>query len=714
MKLTLNELKYILLEASDKLLLEISNNAIETMIKTTNPELAPFFNQRMGDICALKDAEGNYNQMRGYLCPKIGINPDEGLACGDMKLKDWLRLNILREFHINRGNGPLRYLKGIVRICCSVGINLYNDIEINHGNQERFKMFKQLIAFMHSHNIDMDEDLNGMDFFQLKKEIYPLVRQEMIKKYAERQNVETVYNTDDYTVKEISIFKEASQYRRYTTWCVTQDDSHFRTYTSDGSQFFFCLKNGFENVPKEKGENCPLDEYGLSMVSVCVSPSGEPEFVTTRWNHDNDGENNKNLKTFEQIENVLGIPRSIFLENICPEITNEDVKYALENTNLPLDKIFRVVREDMPFDLTLVGNYDDEVCQMMYNILYDRELLSDEWYADFRRLDDGLIQVRTYDGRYNLFDEKGKVFPQNVNGCVETYNKQLGLYKVVFNRYGDTGINLVNRQGKKCLPENMTYIGLMNQGYAEVLNKKRLTNFIDSNCNLMWDEWKDICVKKDQGRSGFGNGIAVVDMLNDSFNYIDIKTGEFIMPESQYRCEPFANGYGRVKNTMGLFNLVDRSGKLLFDGWFRDLIALRDGWFSVRLKPDEGLAIMDRSGNILSDKRWKYIIFYDGRYGCVQEEESDGDEYIVINSKFEEVLRTRCMVCFSLPNDTFVVLKWEPSLSTNVMALDGSFLLPDGLKIDTFNQTHQFITFRDDNDVPIYKINNKTGEITEL
>jgi len=61
------------------------------------------------------------------------------------------------------------------------------------------------------------------------------------------------------------------------------------------------LKKGFENVKKNAGENVPLDEYGLSMISVLIDnvDGGSVDRITTRWNHDHNGENNKKLSTAE-------------------------------------------------------------------------------------------------------------------------------------------------------------------------------------------------------------------------------------------------------------------------------------------------------------------------------------------------------------------------------------------------------------------------------
>ena len=713
MKLNLNELKYIINESSKRLLMEISNNAIETMLKAANPDLAPYFNKSMGEICMLTNPEdGSFNMLRGWLCPQIGVNPDEGVECGKMKLKDWLRLNILRQFHINRGNGPLRYLKGIVRICCSDDIKLYDNICLNDSNQEHFKIFKQIIAFMHSHNIDMDEDLNGLGFTQLRNKIYPLIRQEMIKKFADKQGKDVAYQTGDYTVKEIPSFKEASKYGWYTTWCVTQEVGHFEHYTSDGSQFFFCLKNGFENVPDRRGENCPLDEYGLSMVSVCISPSGEPKFITTRWNHENGGENNPKLHTMEQIEEVLGISKEIFLENINPKIVIDDIKYTLENTNLSLDKIFRVVLP-VSLDLTVVGLHDEDKrgC-MVYNVIKDRELLSDTWYVDFRVLDDKSIQVRNLDGKYNIFNKTGKVFKEDVLGYVDIYDKRYGLYKVEFKQYGDSGTNLININGEKCLPENVSYISPMHSEYAVVRNKNGLSNFINSQGKLVWDKWRHINLYNYRNNGiNWNEGIAVIKMPDDTCNYLDIETGKILMDESQYRCDSFVLGYGKVTNAFGQRNLVDKGGKFLFDKWVNDVNPLKGEYFSVSIKDNEGWTICDKNGDILTNKSWKLICFFDGKYGAVSD---DMKNYKLINSNFETVLETPYIIAFRMNNDTFLVAKFTPTISYNVMTLDGKLLLPDENLAMDFKTSPGIIGFKDSKDNTLkYEINTITGEITE-
>lgn len=49
---------------------------------------------------------------------------------------------------------------------------------------------------------------------------------------------------------------------------------------------YFCLREGYEIQDKVVGYNCPLDEYGLSMIAVGVNGDGSLNTCTCRWNHE--------------------------------------------------------------------------------------------------------------------------------------------------------------------------------------------------------------------------------------------------------------------------------------------------------------------------------------------------------------------------------------------------------------------------------------------
>ena len=155
-----------------------------------------------------------------------------------------------------------------------------------------------------AHYNEYDRNLNGLS------------AEELINRFAdarseqsqEKRNALSVrqFEQRDYNIVKINSFEEASDYSNYTSWCITQDESAFNSYTADGeAQFYFCLKTGFENIEPIEDENCPLDEYGLSMIAVCVDCNGDLKTCTCRWNHDNGG--NDSIMDEEQISNVVGV-----------------------------------------------------------------------------------------------------------------------------------------------------------------------------------------------------------------------------------------------------------------------------------------------------------------------------------------------------------------------------------------------------------------------
>ena len=95
------------------------------------------------------------------------------------------------------------------------------------------------------------------------------------------------------------------------------------SYTLEGKNtVYFCLRDGFEDVPAEPGENCPLDEYGTSMIAVIVDPDGDLCTATPRWNDANDSSDY--LMTEEDVVDAVGEP---FYEAF-PPVETEDPAYV--------------------------------------------------------------------------------------------------------------------------------------------------------------------------------------------------------------------------------------------------------------------------------------------------------------------------------------------------------------------------------------------------
>ena len=64
------------------------------------------------------------------------------------------------------------------------------------------------------------------------------------------------------------------------------------------------------------------------MISVCVDYNGMPLYITTRYNHDFDGENNENLCTPEQLVEILKVN---YVDTFKPSKKGERMnKYNIE------------------------------------------------------------------------------------------------------------------------------------------------------------------------------------------------------------------------------------------------------------------------------------------------------------------------------------------------------------------------------------------------
>ena len=147
-----------------------------------------------------------------------------------------------------------------------------------------------------------NNDLNGMYFEEFWRLFEDRV-DEMYKK--ERLMMSKMnFNTDkSYNIFKINNFQEARKYAKYCDWCMCKSQFDYDTYTMKGEVFYFCLLRGFENIDKKQGVDYPLDEYGISMIAISVTPKGRLATCTTRWNVD--GVGNKSMDVL-QISELIG------------------------------------------------------------------------------------------------------------------------------------------------------------------------------------------------------------------------------------------------------------------------------------------------------------------------------------------------------------------------------------------------------------------------
>ena len=148
------------------------------------------------------------------------------------------------------------------------------------------------LSLMTPHINEYDQNLNGLSAEELIDRFKQIRQDNTNQKRREIDSIQ--FGESQYTIIPINSYEEAQQYNKYTynqsPWCLTHMKDMYDRYTCDGiNQIYFCLKNGFESIEPIVGANAPLDEYGLSMISVIVNEYGELAFCTCRWNHLNGG-----------------------------------------------------------------------------------------------------------------------------------------------------------------------------------------------------------------------------------------------------------------------------------------------------------------------------------------------------------------------------------------------------------------------------------------
>ena len=254
------------------------------------------------------------------------------------------------------------------------------------------------------HLSEYNDNLNDLSKEEIFRKFLPLIYKENKDTLNKLKHMK-FDEPSDYEIVKIDNFQQASKFAKYTPWCVTQQARHFDSYSNDGfNQFYFCLKKGFEKVQKNNID-APLNEYGLSMISVCVDCNGMPLYITTRYNHDFDGENNENLCTPEQLVEILKVN---YVDTFKPSKKGERMnKYNIEtklengeNINNLFDK---VTKYSDNFYSVAIGKKN--------NMIYKNKLL-----LDWGNINCGEIKYIGEENNIPIIDIEGDFIIKKYNG----------------------------------------------------------------------------------------------------------------------------------------------------------------------------------------------------------------------------------------------------------------------------------------------------------
>lgn len=204
-----------------------------------------------------------------------------------------------------------KFEPGVTRIA-------YGELKLENRGQDSRKLasLKKIVKLISDgHPGEYDGDLNGMSYDELETRFGTAVQKadnELKEKLSSAD-----YQASDYVIKEIPDYRSATKFFKYTNpdsrWCITHMETMWELYTSHGmNKVYFAYKPDFKAVDRIAGKNVPLDEYGLSLISIIVDPWENLRAVTTRWNHENGGSDR--AMDARQLSELLG--GNVF--ELCP------------------------------------------------------------------------------------------------------------------------------------------------------------------------------------------------------------------------------------------------------------------------------------------------------------------------------------------------------------------------------------------------------------
>ena len=352
------------------------------------------------------------------------------------------------------------------------------------------------------------------------------------------------YNSEGrngYKIVTINSFEEAQEYGKYTSWCVTHSLTNYESYTKNGyNQFYFCLKEGFENVQKVKSKGCPLDEYGLSMIAISVDPQGELATCTCRWNHDNGG--NDNIMNPRQISDLLGLN---FYDTFKPNDSFQKIAATLEEieqklkAGTPVEEIFYGIR-DMGEGMRRVIFKGSQGTNQNILTSDNTFLFKNMMFEDIRSFSEGLAAVQNTNGKWNFTTKEGQLISDIWFENVYDFHEG---FAIVTHDHTQNEIDDFDE-----------YYGNGDE------------NFLGRNGNLLLDEWFD-------DLSDFHNGFAkVYSEAYGGYNLVD-KTGAFLYTsgddyydETQWllSVENFDFGWAAIEDNDGNANFINSEGEMMF------------------------------------------------------------------------------------------------------------------------------------------------------
>lgn len=256
--------------------------------------------------------------------------------CSDVNNKDeaWELIKKVKSVIPNCKSHKCKFLLGVCRLLFENTSERYvtkiSGIYKIRLNASQVDMLDRTLKYvtLEPYVNEYNEDLNGLTYNELIRKFRPIKIAYLAQLKKELSEKKYTKRNPKYTIIPIKTFNEAKHFAKYTDWCVTTDENMFDHYTDDNKgMFYFCLTDDFKNIEEPENPSTIYDEYGLSMIAVSVDKDGNPNTITTRYNHKH-GSSDTSSITPQQISDLLGA--SFF--DLFPNTNNQDTKETNNNS----------------------------------------------------------------------------------------------------------------------------------------------------------------------------------------------------------------------------------------------------------------------------------------------------------------------------------------------------------------------------------------------
>ena len=241
-----------------------------------------------------------------------------------------------------------------------------------------------------SHVNEYNEDLNGLTYDELIRRFKPIKIAYLTQLKKELSEKKYTKRNPKYTIIPIKTFNEAKHFAKYTDWCVTTKENMFDHYTDDNKgMFYFCLTDDFKNIEEPENPSTIYDKYGLSMIAVSVDRDGNPNTITTRYNHEHGGTDMS--MTPQQISDLLGASFFDLFPNTNTQDTKETNNNSLDNSHA-IFSMMKTIRDKMAECLRTNKNMWNSVVRH-YNDKRNQKQSEQNVYNDVQSMHQKLSQI---------------------------------------------------------------------------------------------------------------------------------------------------------------------------------------------------------------------------------------------------------------------------------------------------------------------------------